>query len=64
MFWGSLSRRHGASSGEDGLQIWRVAVNILNKKSLLDDKGCSPVGRLDERITNSHRKKKKTCYEM
>jgi hypothetical protein len=31
---GSLSPEHGASSGcgwRDGLQLWRVAVNTLNK---------------------------------
>jgi hypothetical protein len=25
----------------DGLQIWRVAANILNKKSRIDEKGQS-----------------------
>ena len=39
---GSLSPRHGASSGcgwRNGLQIWRVAANILNKQSQTADKG-------------------------
>jgi hypothetical protein len=27
------------ADGGDGLQIWRVAVNILNKQSLSADKG-------------------------
>jgi hypothetical protein len=29
------------ADGEDGLQIWRVAVNILNKQSQTADKGWS-----------------------
>jgi hypothetical protein len=35
MLSGSLSPQHGASSGRgrrDGLQLWRVAVNVLNKQ--------------------------------
>jgi hypothetical protein len=27
------------ADGGDGLQIWRVATNILNKQSRTDDKG-------------------------
>jgi hypothetical protein len=41
---GSLSPRHGASSGcgwRNGLQIWKVAVNVLNKQSRTADKGWS-----------------------
>jgi hypothetical protein len=41
---GSLSPRHGESSGcgwRNGLQIWRVAENILNKQSRTADKGWS-----------------------
>jgi hypothetical protein len=41
---GSLSPRHGASSGcgwRNGIQLWRVAVNILNKQSRTADKGWS-----------------------
>jgi hypothetical protein len=29
------------TDGGDGLQIWRVAANILNKQSWTDDKGWS-----------------------
>jgi hypothetical protein len=29
--------------GGDGLQIWRVATNILNTQSRTDDKGAFPV---------------------
>jgi hypothetical protein len=39
---GSLSPQHGASSGcgwRNGLQIWRLAANILNKQSWTDSKG-------------------------
>jgi hypothetical protein len=39
---GSLSPRHGASSGcgwRNGLQMWRVSANILNKLSRTADKG-------------------------
>jgi hypothetical protein len=40
--------RPQVADGEDGLQIWRVVANILNKQSRTADKGCSPrfgVGR-------------------
>jgi hypothetical protein len=43
-FRGSLSPRHGASSGcgwRNGLHIWRVAANILNKQLRTADKGWS-----------------------
>jgi hypothetical protein len=38
---GSLSPQHGASLGcgwRNGLQIWRLAANILNKQSWTDNK--------------------------
>jgi hypothetical protein len=44
MISGSLSPWHGASSGcgwRNGLQLWRVAANILNKQSRTADKGWS-----------------------
>jgi len=47
----SLSRQHDASSHcgwRDALQIWRVAVSIVNKQSRAASKGWSsilPVGR-------------------
>jgi len=34
--------RHRVADGRDGLQMWRVAVNILHKQSLAADKGWSP----------------------
>jgi hypothetical protein len=33
--------RPQVADGGDGLQIWRVAANILNKQSRTDDKGWS-----------------------
>jgi hypothetical protein len=44
MISGSLSPRHGASSGcgwRKGLRIWRVAANTLNKQSRTADRGWS-----------------------
>ena len=44
MISGSLSPQHGACSGcgwRNGLHVWRVAVNILNKQSRTADKGWS-----------------------
>jgi hypothetical protein len=41
---GSLSPRHGTSSGctwRNGLQLWKVAANTLNKQSRAADKGWS-----------------------
>jgi hypothetical protein len=42
MLCGSLSPKHGASSGcsrRNYIQLWRVAVNVLNKQLWTDDKG-------------------------
>jgi hypothetical protein len=33
--------RPGVADGEDSLQIWRAAANILNKQSRSADKGSS-----------------------
>jgi hypothetical protein len=57
---GPLSPGHGASSGwdgVDGLQIWRVAANILNKQSRTADKGGPPSWGLGVGLTTPHRKK-------
>jgi hypothetical protein len=43
--------------GEDGLRLWRVAVNVLNKQSLRADKGWWVV----RSVTTHH---KKVGYEM
>jgi hypothetical protein len=64
MLGGFLSRRHGASSvadGGDGLQIWRIVANILNKKSWT--RGGPPAWGLDVGLTIPHRKKL-VCYKM
>jgi hypothetical protein len=50
--------------GGDGLQIWRVSVNILNKQSWTDDGGVPPAWGLGVGLTTLHQKKKKACYEM
>jgi hypothetical protein len=53
---GSLSPRHGASSGcgrRNGLQLWRVAANTLNKQSRTDDKGWSLILGVGRGANNS-----------
>jgi hypothetical protein len=46
------------ADGEDGLQIWRVAANILNKQSRTADKGGGPPAwELGVGLTTPHRKK-------
>jgi hypothetical protein len=48
---------------EEGLQIWRVAANILNKQSRTIDKGWS--SSLGERCGDiTPDRKKVICYEM
>jgi hypothetical protein len=51
---------HDADRG-DGLQIWKVAANIMNKQQTAN-KGWSPSLGLDERLTTPHCKKP-ACYE-
>jgi hypothetical protein len=49
--------------GGDGLQIWRVAANTLNKQSQTIDKGWFYSWRgLGEGLTTLHHKKE--CYKM
>jgi hypothetical protein len=43
--------------GGDGLQIWRVAVNILNKQSRTADKGWHSSFGVAQEANNPHRKK-------
>jgi hypothetical protein len=55
----SLPPRHGASSGcewRNGLQIWRVAANILNKQLRRPTRGGPPAWGLGEVLTNPHQK--------
>jgi hypothetical protein len=58
-----VARPRIADTG-DGLQIWRVTANILNKQSHTADKGWSSSSGLDERLTTHHRKKQLVtkCY--
>jgi hypothetical protein len=48
--------RPQVADGGDGLQIWRVVANILNKQSQTADKGWSSSWELGVGIT-PHRKK-------
>jgi hypothetical protein len=62
MISGSLSPRHGASSGcgwRNGFYIWRVAANILIKQPT---RGGPPAWRLGEVLTTPHLQKS-PCYE-
>jgi hypothetical protein len=45
--------------GGDGLQIWRVTANILNKQTWMADKGWSSSLGLGVWLTTPHRKKNK-----
>jgi hypothetical protein len=49
--------RPQVADGGEGLQIWRVAANILNKQSRTADKGWSP--SLGVGLTTHHCKKNK-----
>jgi len=42
------------SFGGDGVQVWRVAGNVLNKQRQTSDKGCSPVWLLGKLLTTQH----------
>jgi hypothetical protein len=53
-----VSCHHGmarpqAADGGDGLQIWRVAANILNKQSRTTDKGWSGSSGLEGEMLKS-----------
>ena len=53
---GSLSPRHGASAGygwRNGLQMCRVAANILNKQSRIADNGWSSSLRVGRGVKNT-----------
>jgi hypothetical protein len=46
-----------AVDGGDSLQIWRVAVNILNKQLQIADMGCPPAWGLGIGLTTPCHKK-------
>jgi hypothetical protein len=50
--------------GGEGLQIWRVAANILNKQSWTACKGWPSSLGVGQGLTTPHHKKKETSYEM
>jgi hypothetical protein len=55
--------RPQVADGGEGLQIWRVAANILNKQSQTADKGWSSSLGVGRGANNPHRKKVMR-YEM
>jgi hypothetical protein len=60
-----MSPQHDESSGcrsRNDLQLWKVAVNILNKQQQINDKGWSPSLGLGVGLTTLH-SKKYICYE-
>jgi hypothetical protein len=66
---GSLSTQHGASSGcgwRNGLQLWRVAENILYKQSRIDNKGWSSSLGVERRVNNPSplKNKKRNAYRL
>jgi len=53
------------ADGKDDLQIWRLAVNILNKQFWTANKGWSSNLGVREWANTHHSKKKKpACYKM
>jgi len=53
----SMSTRCGTLSGcdgWDGVYVWRVAYNVLNKQLQISDKGCPMVWWLGEMLTTQH----------
>jgi hypothetical protein len=55
--------RPQVANGGDGLQIWKVAANILNKHSRTTKKGWSSSVGVGRGATNP-RLQKLACYEM
>jgi hypothetical protein len=55
MLDGSLSPQHGASTGcgwRNGLQLWRLAADILNKQPRTDNKGWSSSMEVGRGVNN------------
>jgi hypothetical protein len=62
MLGGSLSPQHGASSGcgwRNGLQLWRVSANILNKKLQTNNKRWSSSWGVEREADNTSPKENK-----
>ena len=62
-----LFPRHVASSGSGwgyGLQIWRVAANILNMQSWTADRDGPPAWGFVEGLTTPHRKKETVTHPL
>jgi hypothetical protein len=55
--------RPQVADGGDGLQIWRVAANILNKQSRTADKVWSSSLGVGRGANKFLAKKKNACYE-
>jgi hypothetical protein len=49
--------------GGEGLQIWRVIANILNKQTWATDRGGPPSFGLGGGLTTRHYRKQ-TCYQI
>lgn len=55
--------RSELEDGATSLQEWREAENVLNKQSLMVDKGGLPAWGFDGGLTTA-RSKNSICYEM
>jgi len=67
MLRSSVSSRHGGppvANGEDDLQMWRVAANVVSKQSRTADKKWSSILGLRRGANNFPLYKKTACYEM
>jgi hypothetical protein len=56
--------RPQVADGGEGLQIWRVAANILNKQSRTADKGWPSSLGVGRGLTTPHRKKRNTLRNV
>jgi hypothetical protein len=54
--------RPQVADGQNGLQLWRVASNTLNKQWRTADEGCPLAWGLGMGLTTSHQKNL-VCYE-
>jgi hypothetical protein len=56
--------RPRVADGGEGLQVWRVAANILNKQSRTADKGWSSSLGIGRGLTTPHRKTRNTLRNV